>query len=184
VRFFRKEPLHRRLAREARLAVDDPPPVDTTPRWGGPGVHGIPRQREWDATAFVDGVDIDDDEVVFVALPDGALVVEGEGDCSLLADALEGQLPPPYRAWAVRRNDGRWAVAGRRIEVVELPSDVRGETIDLTVRDGERSLATDGMPSFGGVHALEQLGGARYDSFVVHAERLDGDQWDVRVTPL
>ena len=184
MRFFRKEPLHRRLAREARLQVDDPRPLDTTPRWGGPGVHGIPRQREWDATAIAVATDIDGDEATFVALPDGTLVVDGEGDYTPLAAALEAQLPFPYRAWAVRRDEDRWAVAGRRIEVVELPPDVRGEMIDLTVRNGERSLVTDGMPSFGGVPALERLGGERYDSFVVHAERLDGDLWDVRVTPL
>ena len=184
MRFFRKEPLHTRLAREARLEVEDPRPLDTTPRWGGPGVHGIPRQREWDATAVVDAAGIDGDEVVFVALPDGTLVVEDDRDCTRLADALEGRLPPPYRAWAVRRSQDRWAVAGRRIEVVELPPDVRGEMLDLTVRDGERALVTDGMPSFGGVPALEQLGGARYESFVAHAERLDGDLWDVRVIPL
>jgi hypothetical protein len=184
VRLFRKEPLHRQLAREAQLAVDGPPPHDTTPRWGGPGVHGIPRARQWDATAIADAVDIDHDEVTFVALPDGTLVVDGEDDCTSFADALETQLAPPYRALAVRRDERRWAVAGRRIEVVELPPGVLGESIDLTVRDGERSFTVDGMPSFVGVPALERLGEERYDAFVVHAERIDGLLWDVRVVPL
>jgi len=184
VRLFRKEPLHRKLARESRLEVEEPPPHDTTPRWGGPGVHGIPRARQWDATAIAEAPDVSGDEVTFAALPDGTLVVDSEDDCTPFAEALEAQLAPPYRALAVRRDETRWAVAGRLIEVVELPPQVRGDAIDLTVQEGERSLTTDGMPSFGGVPELEQLGAERYDSFVVHAERLDGTLWDVRVVPL
>jgi hypothetical protein len=165
------------------MDVDEPAPIDTTPRWGGPGVHGIPRMREWDATAVAEAPDLDADEVTFATLPDGTLIVDGEEDCVPLADALETQLPPPYRAWAVRRNETQWAVAGRTIEVAELP-DATGDVVDLTVRDGERSLVVDGMPTFGGVPSLERLAGARYDAYVAHAERLDGDFWDVRVTPL
>jgi hypothetical protein len=184
VRIFRKEPLHRRLAREAQLELAAPPPHDTTPRWGGPGVHGIPRARQWDATAIADAPDASGNEVTFAALPDGTLVVESEDDCTPFAEALEAHIAPPYRGLAVRRDESRWAVAGRLIEVVELPPEVDGDAIDLTVRDGERSLSIDGMPSFAGVPALEQLGAERYDSFVVHAERLDGTLWDVRVVPL
>ena len=184
MRFFRKEPLHRRLAREAEIVVDEPAPVDTTPRWGGPGIHGIPRMREWDATAVAEAPGLQEDEVTFATLPDGTLIVDGDDDCSALADALETQLPPPYRAWAIRKDGAQWAVAGRTIEVVELSPDVGGDVIDLTVRDGERSLVVDGMPTFGGVPPLERLAGDRYDAYVAHAERLDGLYWDVRVTPL
>ena len=173
-----------RLAREARLEVDDPAPLDTTPRWGGPGVHGIPRQREWDATAIADVTDLDGDEVAFVALPDGTLVVEDDRDCTKLADALEAQLPPPYRAWAVRRDRDRWAVAGRRIEVVELEDDPEGQALTLTSRDGERTLLVDGAPAFGSIPALERLGAARAESYVVEGQRLAEGLWEVRVTAL
>jgi hypothetical protein len=40
------------------------------------------------------------------------------------------------------------------------------------------------MPSFGTVPALEQLGEAAGPAYAVHAERLDGDLWDVRVAAL
>lgn len=184
MRFFRKEPLHRRLARDAEMLVDEPAPVDTTPRWGGPGIHGIPRRREWDAMAVAEAPELEENELTFATLPDGTLIVDGEADCTPLADALETQLAPPYRAWAVRRDETRWAVAGRRIDVEELPPDVGGDVIDLTVQDGERSLVVDGMPTFGGVPALERLAAERYDAYVAHAERLDGNLWDVRITPL
>jgi hypothetical protein len=183
VRFFRKEPLHRRLAREGRIDVDEPAPIDTTPRWGGPGVHGIPRMREWDAMAIAEAPDLEGDEVTFATLPDGTLIVDDEEDCAPLADALETQLAPPYRAWAIRRSETQWAVAGRGIEVVEL-GGVDGDVVDLTVREGERSLVVDGMPTFGGLQSLEQFAGERFEAYVAHAERLDEDLWDVRITPL
>jgi len=183
VRLFRKEPLHRRLAREGRVDVGEPAPIDTTPRWGGPGVHGIPRMREWDAMAIAEAPALEGEEVTFATLPDGTLIVDGDEDCAPLADALETQLAPPYRAWALRRSEAQWAVAGRSIEVVELGA-VDGDMVDLIVRDGERSLVVDGMPTFGGLPWLELLAGERYEGYAAHAERLDGDLWDVRITPL
>jgi hypothetical protein len=181
----RGEPLHERLAREGGLEQGEPPPHDTTPRWGGPGIHGVPRPRQWDATVVVEAPALGGDEATFVALPDGTLLVEeGGDDVEPLADALEGQLPAPYRAHAIHRDERRWAVAARRIEVVELPPDVGGEELELTASEGERSLRVDGMPSFGNVPALERLGEARGDSYVVHAQRLDGLLWEVHVAPL
>jgi hypothetical protein len=184
LRLFRREPVHRQLAREGGLDVDEPPPHDTTPRWGEPGIHGIARPREWDVTATADAPDIDGTEHAFVVLPDGTLIVEAEGDFLPLAAAVEGSLAPPYRAVAVRRSGDRWAVAARRIDVVELPPEIVGETVELTVRDGERELLVDGARSTVGARALERLGGERFPSFVLRAERLDGDLWDVTLTPL
>ena len=51
--------------------------------------------------------------------------------------AVERELAPPYRAEAVRREGSLWAVAARRIEVVELPG-VAGDEIEL---DGPRRRA-------------------------------------------
>jgi hypothetical protein len=109
-------------------------------------------------------------------LPDGALL--GEEAQSPLADALE--IEPPYRAEAVRREGDLWAVAARRIDVVELAQQIDGDTVDLTVVDGERTLTIDGLRSFGSVPELER----RQRSYAVRAERLDGDLWEVRVSPL
>src|SRR5205814_9933566 len=98
---FRREPLHERLAREGGLT--EPEPTDTRPRWGETGIHGIHRPREWDAVSAAN-VALDGDEAKFTVLPDGSLLVdEDEGrELSGLADAVD--LPPPFRAEAVRRD--------------------------------------------------------------------------------
>jgi hypothetical protein len=170
---FRREPLHRRLAREAGLGEQ---PVDTGPRWGEVGIHGVARPREWDVVTTVDA-DLRGDEARFVALPGGEVVIEqGPDDVAPLADAVERSLSPPYRAEAVRRSDGAWAVAARRIRLVELPG-AAGETIRLTrTAAGGRELEVDGTRAFGGVPALEEL---LEGDGVVTARRVDGDLWEV-----
>jgi hypothetical protein len=162
------------------------PPHDTRPRWGEAGIHGIHRFREWDAIVRVDDLDLDVDEVRFVALGDGTLVVDGDEDVDLapLAEAVEQELPPPYRAQAVRADDDAWTVAAEAIELVELARELEGEELELTVRQGERTLIVDGRPAFGSTRELEQLGAERGDDYVVRATRVDGDLWDVRVLPL
>lgn len=183
--FRRREPLHARLAREGGLGASSPPPHDTTPRWGAVGIHGVARPREWDAVATADAPALAGDSVAFVALPDGTLVVDEEvedGALAPLAEALERSLRPPYRAEAVRRGE-RWAVAGRSIGVAELPPSVQGEALELTVHEGRRELRIDGEPTFGSIPALQWLAGDR-ESYVVRAERVDGNLWEVRVSPL
>jgi hypothetical protein len=183
---WRRKPLHERLAEEGGL-VERPPPLDTTPNWGEVGIHGVSRPREWDAVAAADAPDLQADTVGFTALPDGTLLVEEdveEGALTPLAEAVEAQLAAPYRAEAVRRGEGRWAVAARRIEVVRLPDDVQGEEIELSSHDGERTLVVDGAQVFGSIPELERLGEARHEGYVVHAERLDGGLWEVKLTPL
>jgi hypothetical protein len=188
VPFWRRdeEPLHVRLAREGGMGFGDRPPHDTRPRWGEPGIHGIHRFREWDALVRAEGVELDEDEVRFVALQDGTLVVDGDEDLDLapFAEAIERELPPPYRAHAVRAEEGAWTVAAEAIELVELPRELEGEEVELTVRDGERTLIVDGAPAFGDTSELEQLGAERGNDYVVRASRVDGDLWDVRVLPL
>ncbi len=186
--FWRRdeEPLHERLAREGGLPFGDIPPHDTRPRWGNAGIHGIPRPREWDAIVRAEGVDLDASEVSFVALADGTLVVDGdeEGDLARLAEAVEAELKPPYRAQAVRTDEGGWTVAAEAIELVELDREIEGEELELTMSRGERMLLIDGAPAFGITRELERLGAERGDDFVVRASRVDGDLWDVRVLPL
>jgi uncharacterized protein (DUF2249 family) len=175
--FRRRESLHERLAREGGLSESEP--VDTTPRWGEAGIHGVARPRQWDAVVTAQ-TEVAGERAAFVALPDGSLVIEdGPDDVQPLADALETELAPPYRAEAVRRGEGVWAVAGRRIDVVSFEHD--GEQLQLTVHGDERALLVDGETGFGSVRELEDL--AKGDA-VVRAARIDGNDWEVRVDRL
>jgi len=178
---FRRESLHERLAREGGLVE----PSGVRPAWDEAGIHGVPQAREWDLVATVAAPEIQGDAVDFVALPDGSLLVEEEqGDATLepLAAAVEQKLQPPYRARGARQTDVLWAVSARRIETARF--DAEGERIELTETADGKILRVDGMPVFGSVPALEQLGEAAGSSYAVHAQRLDADLWEVRVAAL
>ena len=157
-------------------------PLDTGPRWGEVGIHGVHRQREWDAVSIAEAPEFAGTEARFVVLADGLILAETD-DLGLepLAAALEGSIQAPFRGEAVRRGDGLWAVAGRRVQVVEVPENVDGDRVTLTLRDGERTLEIDGMTAFGSIPTLEQLGG---DGVVVTALRLDETLWEVELTRL
>jgi hypothetical protein len=203
VRWFRRgETLNERMLREAGLeraeeeAVRDaqPAPLDplrefrqTFDRAGGlAAVAGLPaRPREWDTFLTVEAPDVEGDEVEFVTLPDGSLLVETEeGDAALdpLAAAVEQRLQPPYRARATRQTDALWAVSASRIEVARFDAD--GDRIELTQTSDGKSLRVDEMPSFGSIPALEELGEAVGPAYAAHAERLDADLWEVKVAAL
>jgi hypothetical protein len=189
VSWFRKEPLHERLAREGGLQVEELPPHDPTPRWGEVGIHGIARPRQWDAVVTAEAPQLGLGELEFVTLPDGTLVVDDSldlepGSLDPLAAALETKIARPYRAEAAWRGGSSWGVAARKIEVAELPPDVTGDEIVLSVADGERSLTVDGKEGWGRLPALERLGSARGESFVVRAQRLAEQAWEVEVTLL
>jgi hypothetical protein len=179
--FRRDEPLHEKLAREGGL-------VEREPRapWREVGIHGMQRAREWDMTATTPAEGIDGDAATFVALPDGSLLVEQGPDSSLqpLADAVERELRPPYRARAARADGDLWAIQARRIEVLKLPDAPEGEALDLTRTDEGADFRVDGERVFGSVRALEERGAREGRAFTVHAERLDGDLWEVRAAPL
>ena len=56
---FRREPIHKKLARQARLDLAPeaglhPEPVDPGPNWGEVGIHGVSRPRRWDAVGSVE----------------------------------------------------------------------------------------------------------------------------------
>jgi hypothetical protein len=80
----------------------------------------------------------------------------------------------------VRRGETQWAVAGHRLQVVELP-EPGGDEVELAVRGEERTLVVDGNREFGTLTELEAL--APGDA-VIRAARLDGNVWEVRVDPL
>ena len=176
----REEPLHERLAREGGLT--GPPPHDPHPRWGEVGIHGVHRQRAWDAVATVDAPELDGTEARFVTLEDGSVLAETDDlDLEPLADALEGSIAPPYRAEAVRREGTLWAVAARRIQVHAVPEAVDGDRVVLTNRDGVRSVEVDGSAAFGSIPTLERLVG---ENAVVVARRLDDALWEIELTLL
>jgi len=187
VGFFRRDkPLHEQLAEQGELdigaaeATDEPPPrspsrlaglmhgvadgfLSAPPdEFGRPSplgevaLHGVPRAREWDMVASVQA-ELPGYEIHFTALPDGTLLVEEEvpdGVLTPLAEAIESSLNPPYYAEGVRRDGSVWAVGGKRIRVRSFPEHEEDE-LEL-VEDGE----------------------------IVIGRRLDGDVFEIQVSPL
>jgi hypothetical protein len=149
------------------------------------GIHGVPRQRQWDAVVTVEAEGVVGDTVHFVALPDDTLLVEEEVDAEPLASALDEAVDPPYRAEAVRRSETQWAVGIRQIEVFDLGEDSpQGQDLTLTWRDGSHELLVDGIQEFGSVPALDRFAEGRGGSYVVQGHRLVDNLWEVRVSPL
>jgi hypothetical protein len=184
---FRREPIHKKLAREARLEQQQPGPplVDPGPHWGVTGIHGVPRPRRWDAVASADARGLAGDEVHFVALTNGDLIVdEDEPPDTLapLADAIEQTIEAPYRAEAVRRREDVWAVAARRVRVASFQAD--GDELELVASEAGRTLTVDGQPAFGSLPELEDIGRSEGESYVVRARRLDDRLWEVEADPL
>ena len=183
---FRREPLHKKLAREAGLEQESERGlVDPGPHWGVTGIHGVPRPRRWDAVASAEAPGLTGDEVHFVTLPNGDLVVdEDEPPDTLapLADAVEQTLEAPYRAEAVRQNEDVWAVAARRIAVASFRAD--GDELELVASEDGRALTVDGARVFGSVPELERIGQAHGEQYVVRASRLDGEAWEIEADPL
>jgi hypothetical protein len=180
VGLFRRKPLHQRLAEEGGLVEPSTRPFFTG-TIGEAGIHGVPREREYDAVVTVEAPDVQGASSRFVGMPDGSLLLEeGAGDLSALADAIEREVGRPYRAVAVRRGETQWAVAAHRLQVVELP-EPGGDDVELAVRGDERTLVIDGSRAFGTLPELEAL--ATGDA-VIRAARLDENLWEVRVDPL
>ena len=145
------------------------------------GIHGIPRERQYDAVATTEAPDAAGDSARFVGLEDGSLLIEeGDGDLTALADAIEHDIARPYRASAVRRGETTWAIAALRLRVIELP-EPGGDEIELVLNGEEKTLVVDGNRSFGTMPELEQLADG---NAVIRAGRLDGALWEVRVDPL
>ncbi len=199
--FRRRRPLHEELARAAGLELDGgdatrkPGLAADVPDWDGAqrgeaGIHGVARPRNWDAVARAEAPELRGDAVRFVALPDGTLVVEegvaADGDeagLTPLADAVEATLRPPYRVEGVRRGVTTWAVAARRLQVVEVPG-LDGEEAELVTVRGSRSLTIDGYTRLDPVPALAAAGETQGPEHVVRARRIDGDLWEVEATAL
>jgi hypothetical protein len=140
---------------------------------------------QWQVWATAEAPEIRGDEVEFVALPDGSLIVETEeGDAELdpLATAVEAQLAPPYHAKASRQSDRIWSVFANPTRVAEFAA--HGEELTVTMVDGERAVTVDDRPSKAAVPELERLGEQEGADYVVRASRLDGDLWEIQSDPL
>jgi hypothetical protein len=180
VGLFRRKPLHERLAEEGGLVERSTRPLFTgaIPETG---IHGVPRERQYEAVVAVDAPDVQGATARFVGLQDGSLLIEeGDGDLTVLAEAIEREVEAPYRATAIRRGKTQWAVAAHGLRVVELP-EPGGDEIELVIKGEEQTLVVDGNRTFGTFPELERL--SEGDS-VIRAVRLDGALWEVRVDSL
>jgi hypothetical protein len=180
--FRRSKPLHERLAEDGELDIGGgAPPQPPQSRlsalmhgladgflsrppdlFGRPSplsevaFHGVARPREWDAVVSTEA-DLPGDSVHFAALADGTLVVDEDvpdGALTPLAEAVETALRPPYRATGIRKGERIWAVGANTITVRSFPDEREDE-----------------------VEFVE-------DDHIVVGRRLDGDLFEVEVTPL
>jgi hypothetical protein len=179
----RRETYDQQLLREAgleRIQLDRPNVLETV---GVPSGRAV-GQADWDTSATVNAPGLTGDTIEFTTLEDGDVLVEEEqGDVSALADAVEKELAPPYRARAARQSGDLWAVLAHRIDVQRFTFP-RAEMLELSRKDSWQELRVDGEPSMGRAPELERLGECAGPDFFVKAERLDGDLWEVRVTAL
>ena len=163
-------------------------PLDPGGAWLAAGITGLARQREWDAVATADAPGTPGDEVEFVALPDGRLLVDSRPpglDAEPLAAALADSIKAPYRGLALRRND-LWTVGASAIEVVRLDPEPSGDELELVWDGSTLGLVSDGIsvdPS--SAPALERIAGEREQgSYAAQAHRLDGDLFELVILPL
>jgi hypothetical protein len=193
----RRETLNEQLLRQAGL---DPEQVlgDSQPQLPQPepprsvlAAVGVPdasrvAPKEWDTAVTVDAPGLGGNRIEFTTLPSGDVIVteeSGDADLSPLADAVERNVTPPYRAVAARQDADLWAVGAKRIQVAQIPFP-DGEKLEFSQHRDERELRVDGEPSDAAIPPeLERLGGAA-DDFFLEAGRIGGDLWEVRVSAL
>lgn len=191
--FRRSKPLHVRLAEDGGLVAPAAPPglAAEPPGWDGEqrgeaGIHGVPRARRWDVVAMADVPGLRGDVVEFVALADRSLLSESDASdeaLARLAEAVEEQLPPPYRAEAVRRGAEQWAVGARRIAVLDVHG-LHGDEAELVTVGGVRTLHVDGQATIRSVPELQRAGEAVSREYAVRARRLEGSLWEVEASAL
>jgi hypothetical protein len=181
----KRETYNDQLLREAglgRIQLDRPNVLETV---GVPSGRAV-GQADWDASVTVNAPGLAGDTIAFTTLAGGDVLIDeeqGDADVSALADAVEKEIEPPYRARAARQSGDLWAVLANRIDVQRV-SFPRADTLELSRKDSWQELRVDGEPSMGRAPELERLGERAGADFFVKAERLDGDLWEVRVTAL
>jgi hypothetical protein len=138
-----------------------------------------------DVEFLLDDAELPGSAYDFVTLADGSTVVDEDApDISDIADAVEQDLAPPYRASAVKQDDGYWLVTARPITVEEFA--LEGDEADVSSSGGVTTFRIDGadadaarIPS-----RLLRVGEEIGPDYVLRAKRIDGDLWDVRPDPL
>ena len=189
----REEPLHERMAREGGLdfprAVQDlSGPLDPRhPFWQVAGIHGVHRAREWDAVVAAETPELPGEELDFVVLEDGTLVVDldlPDEALSPLADALDEQLEAPYHAYAHRREGDVWVAAAVVVDVVEVDEEIEGDSIEIVARDGEHMTAVGGELTNRRIEPLAALAEEDFESYFLEATRIDERLWEVTVNAL
>ncbi len=175
------------VARPAAGLSADPPGWDGEPR-GEPGIHGIARARRWDAVVSASAPDLEGASLDFVALADDTILVVGDTAAAAeavrpLADAVLTKLPAPFRGEGRRQDGTIWAVGASSIAVLEH-AGLDGQAVELVVTREGRALHVDGRPSYAPAPALEQAGRQQGPEYVVRANRLAGDLWEVEATAL
>jgi len=200
--FRKKETYNEQMLREAGLdrVVFNTPPPEPAPIDAGPLPfatgdislgHGAGKRRwgptDWDATTTAVAPGVEGDHVEFTTLPTGDLIVgsgDGDGDLSPLADAIEERVSPPYKAVASRQDGDLWGIGAKLIEVVQLEF-LEADALELSQSDGVAELRVDGEPSDATPPVeLQRLGERAGGDRCVEASRIDGDYWEVKVSPL
>jgi hypothetical protein len=187
----REETLNEQMLREAGEAEPEPfdPYAGTYPaddHWLGSLTRAMARPGVWDLVTTVHVSGISGDAVEFATLPAGDVIVDtetGDDDLSPFANEAEKHLKPPYRVLARREDDDLWAIAARTIDVVEFQFG-GGDEIELVENEGRTELRVDGERSQQEIPELKRAGEALGSDFVVQADRLDGDLWEIRVSAL
>jgi hypothetical protein len=193
--FRKKETYNEQLLREAgldRVVINTPPPPrapesvpDNPPRPGHEGLQMSRMRSDWDTTVAA-LAQVEGDRVEFTVLPNGDLIVThgGDGDFSPLADAVETHVAPPYKAHASRQAGNRWFIGARQIEVEMFPFP-GANALELAQSGGSPEFDVDGEPSDAAPPVtLLRLGERVGRDFCVEASRIDGDYWEVKVSPL
>ena len=159
----------------------DPPELEDL--W----LRAMARPGEYDTVVTVHAPAIPGESVAFATLPSGELIVDseqGDADLSPFAEAVEEHLAARYRVMGRRHEDDVWSVAGRGNAVLELDF-AGGDQIELASVDGQIELKVDGETRDERIPALEEAGEAAEGSdWVVQAERLGGNLWEFRASPL
>ncbi len=195
--FKKRETYNEQMLREAgldRVRFNTPPPPESPPSDQEPAgpvsirrsaSSGVPAGWDTATTAHVPGVK--GDSIRFTVLPSGDLIVveeDGDADLSPLADAIEEHISPPYAARGSRQDGDLWGVAAKRIEVETIPFP-DAESLDLSQVDGIAELHVDGEATDAAPPVeLQRLGERVGGDFSVQATRIDGDDWEVKVSPL